>query len=65
MVPELFAWIHEIGGYFKRFKGGAMAPWIDGINKEELTLEARATLTFFEVGCVSLRRAPVLELFPG
>ena len=49
MIPELYAWIKEIGGYFKRFKGGAIAPWIDGTNQEELTLEARATLTFFEV----------------
>ncbi|KAF9474097.1 protein serine/threonine phosphatase 2C [Pholiota conissans] len=49
MIPDLFAWIKEIGGYFKRFKGGAIAPWIDGTNKEEMTLEARATLAFFEV----------------
>ncbi len=49
MIPELYAWIKEIGGYFKRFKGGAIAPWIDGTNQEELTLDARATLTFFEV----------------
>ncbi|KAH9486629.1 Protein phosphatase 2C-like protein 4 [Psilocybe cubensis] len=49
LIPELFGWIKEIGGYFKRFKGGAIAPWIDGTNKEEMTLEARATLTFFEV----------------
>ncbi|KJA25754.1 hypothetical protein HYPSUDRAFT_64481 [Hypholoma sublateritium FD-334 SS-4] len=48
MIPELYGWIKEIGGYFKRFKGGAITPWIDGTNKEELTLEARATLTFFE-----------------
>ncbi|KAK7059069.1 Protein phosphatase 2C 6 [Paramarasmius palmivorus] len=27
-IPELFAWIKELGGYFKRFKGGALAPWI-------------------------------------
>ncbi|PPQ67057.1 hypothetical protein CVT25_005658 [Psilocybe cyanescens] len=49
LIPELFGWIREIGGYFKRFKGGAIAPWIDGTNEEEMTLEARATLTFFEV----------------
>ncbi|KAF8203125.1 phosphatase 2C-like domain-containing protein [Pholiota molesta] len=49
MIPDLFAWIKEIGGYFKRFKGGAIAPWIEGTSPEELTLEARATLAFFEV----------------
>lgn len=49
MIPELFAWIKEIGGYFKRFKGGAIMPWKDGNAPEEMTLEARATLAFFEV----------------
>jgi protein phosphatase PTC6 len=49
MIPELFEWVKEIGGYFKRFKGGALAPWIGGDNTEDLTLEARATLAFFEV----------------
>ncbi|PPQ64760.1 hypothetical protein CVT26_002704 [Gymnopilus dilepis] len=48
-IPDVFAWVKEIGGYFKRFKGGAIAPWIEGNNEAELTLEARATLTFFEV----------------
>jgi len=49
MVPELFKWIKEIGGYFKRFKGGALTPWVEEGNTEEMTLEARATLAFFEV----------------
>lgn len=50
LIPDLFAWIKEIGGYFKRFKGGALAPWIDpSHNTELLDLEARATLAFFEV----------------
>ena len=39
----------EIGGYFKRFKGGALSPWIEGSSNTELSLEARATLAFFEV----------------
>jgi len=47
-IPELFRWMKEIGGYFKRFKGGALSPWIEG-NNAELSLEARATLAFFEV----------------
>jgi protein phosphatase PTC6 len=55
MIPELFAWIKEIGGYFKRFKGGVLAPWIqDAENTSELDLEARVTQAFFEVGLVSL-----------
>lgn len=49
-IPELFAWIKELGGYFKRFKGGALAPWIhDAENTPPMDLEARATEAFFEV----------------
>ncbi|KAG5653598.1 hypothetical protein H0H81_012105 [Sphagnurus paluster] len=48
-IPELFAWIKELGGYFKRFKGGALAPWIhDAENMPPMDLEARATEAFFE-----------------
>ncbi|KAI0361288.1 protein serine/threonine phosphatase 2C [Trametes cingulata] len=51
-IPELFAWLKELGGYFRRFNGGALAPWVDPESPEfqqELDLEARATLAFFEV----------------
>ncbi|XP_006454624.1 hypothetical protein AGABI2DRAFT_176112 [Agaricus bisporus var. bisporus H97] len=49
-IPDLFAWIKEIGGYFKRFRGGPLAPWINGSKgTPELDLEARATQAFFEV----------------
>lgn len=49
-IPDLFAWIKEIGGYFKRFRGGALTPWINGTRETpELDLEARATQAFFEV----------------
>jgi protein phosphatase PTC6 len=48
-IPELYAYMKEIGGYFKRFNGGALAPWIDGRNTPELDLEARATQAFLEV----------------
>jgi protein phosphatase PTC6 len=52
-IPELFLWIKEIGGYFKRFRGGAIAPWIHGIEgKPKMDLEARATQAFFEVGAL-------------
>jgi len=51
MIPELFAWIKELGGYFKRYKGGALAPWILDSNQAppKLDLEARAATAFFEV----------------
>lgn len=49
-IPELYAWIKELGGYFKRFRGGALAPWIEQPDSSDvLDLEARATLAFFEV----------------
>ncbi|KAL0951351.1 hypothetical protein HGRIS_008055 [Hohenbuehelia grisea] len=50
MVPETYAWVKEIGGYFKRHRGGVLAPWINGTeNTPELDLEARATEAFFQV----------------
>jgi protein phosphatase PTC6 len=49
MIPELYAWIQELGGYFKRFKGGALTPWIKGTETAPLDLEARMTQAFFEV----------------
>ncbi|KAG9314268.1 phosphatase 2C-like domain-containing protein [Chiua virens] len=49
-IPELFLWIKDLGGYFKRFRGGALAPWIHNIqHTPPLDLEARATQAFFEV----------------
>ena len=49
-IPELYLWVRDQGGYFKRFQGGALAPWIDGTeNTPPLDLEARATQAFFEV----------------
>lgn len=51
-IPDLFVWATELGGYFKRFKGGVLAPWIRPDSPQansKLDLEARATLAFFEV----------------
>lgn len=51
MIPELFAWIKELGGYFKRYKGGPLSPWIIEQNHSvpKFNLEARAAAAFFEV----------------
>jgi protein phosphatase PTC6 len=49
-IPELYAWIQELGGYFKRFKGGVLTPWTKGLEDAPLDLEARMTQAFFEVG---------------
>ncbi|KAA1468275.1 protein serine/threonine phosphatase 2C [Dentipellis sp. KUC8613] len=50
-IPEMYAWIKELGGYFKRFRGGPLAPWVMGgpEAQQEMDLTARATLTFFQV----------------
>ncbi|KAI0715299.1 protein serine/threonine phosphatase 2C [Earliella scabrosa] len=51
-IPEVYAWAKELGGYFRRFSGGVLAPWVDPESpdyQKDLDLEARATLTFFEV----------------
>ncbi|KAH8120113.1 phosphatase 2C-like domain-containing protein [Phellopilus nigrolimitatus] len=46
-IPELYAWMKELGGYFKRFRGGVLQPWIaQPACQNELDLEARATLAF-------------------
>ncbi|KAJ4484836.1 phosphatase 2C-like domain-containing protein [Lentinula edodes] len=51
MIPELFAWIKELGGYFKRYKGGPLSPWVIEQNHSvpKFNLEARAAAAFFEV----------------
>ncbi|KAI0304770.1 phosphatase 2C-like domain-containing protein [Russula brevipes] len=50
-IPEMYAYIKEIGGYFKRFNGGLLAPWVNPSSGDatEMDLHARATLTFFQV----------------
>ncbi|KAH9947921.1 protein serine/threonine phosphatase 2C [Amylocystis lapponica] len=50
-IPDVYAWAKELDGYFKRFKGGALSPWLQPGDSEtaEMDLEARATLAFFEV----------------
>ena len=57
-VPEVYAWAKELGGYFRRFNGGALAPWVEPdapTFQQELDLEARATLAFFEVSQIQPR----------
>ena len=49
-IPEMYAYIKEYGGYFKRFDGGLLSPWINPFRDGgEMDLHARATLTFFQV----------------
>jgi hypothetical protein len=38
------------GGYFKRFRGGALQPWVQHPDyRDKMTLEERITLTFLQV----------------
>ncbi|KAH9004329.1 protein serine/threonine phosphatase 2C, partial [Lactarius hatsudake] len=50
-IPEMYAYVKEFGGYFKRFSGGLLSPWINSSSESagEMDLHARATLAFFEV----------------
>ncbi|KIP12483.1 hypothetical protein PHLGIDRAFT_498487 [Phlebiopsis gigantea 11061_1 CR5-6] len=51
-VPEMLEWAKELGGYFRRFRGGVLAPWANPDSPDaqhKLDLEARATLAFFEI----------------
>ena len=53
-IPELLEWAKELGGYFKRYRGGALAPWTKPDAPIIMDLEARATLAFFEVSCFDI-----------
>jgi len=49
-IPEMYAYVKEFGGYFKRFDGGLLSPWINPFRDGGvMDLHARTTLTFFEV----------------
>ena len=49
-IPELYAWVKELGGYFKRFNGEQLRPWINPeVSQERMALHARALATFFQV----------------
>lgn len=52
-IPEMYQYVKELGGYFKRFNGGLLSPWVKpspaSAGAGEMDLHARATLTFFEV----------------
>ena len=61
-IPELFEWTLELGGYFRRWRGGVLARWIEPDSpsaQAKLDLEARATLAFFEV-CMTADRLRIL-----
>ena len=53
-IPEVFAWTKEHGGYFRRYRGGVLQPWLKHPpSKQKMDLEVRATLAFLEVRIVS------------
>lgn len=52
-VPDLVAYMKGYGGYFRRFRGGALQQWaVPGeVSEEHLDLEAHATYAFLQVSC--------------
>jgi protein phosphatase PTC6 len=54
-IPETYAWIREIGGYFRRYDGGVFKPWLKSDadvaagGGPPMDLASRATLAFFTV----------------
>jgi hypothetical protein len=49
-IPELYAWVKELGGYFKRFNGNMLRPWVNpDVSQEIMDLHARACVSFFQV----------------
>ena len=49
-IPEMYEWTKELGGYFKRYRGGVLQPWLrKNATNLDMDLEARATLAFLEV----------------
>lgn len=49
LIPDVYAWTKELGGYFRRFHGGALQPWLARPpSPEPLDLGTRATLAFLE-----------------
>ncbi|CAE6480818.1 unnamed protein product [Rhizoctonia solani] len=48
-APDVVSWMKSQGGYFKRFKGGALERWAErGTKSPTFGLEARSTLAFIE-----------------
>ncbi|KAF8707979.1 Glycoside hydrolase family 18 protein, partial [Rhizoctonia solani] len=49
LAPDAISWMKSQGGYFKRFKGGALERWAErGAKSPTFGLEARCTLAFLE-----------------
>lgn len=50
-IPELVAYLKAYGGYFRRFRGGALQPWAvaGAVSEEHIDLEAHATYAFLQV----------------
>ncbi len=44
-----------LGGYFRRFRGGALNKWVENPElRERMTIEERATLAFLQVSRLGL-----------
>ena len=52
-IPGLVAYLKGYGGYFRRFRGGALQQWAvpGAVSEEHLDLEAHATYALLWVSC--------------
>ena len=72
-VPNVVAAIKAYGGYFRRFRGGALEPWAqsgwdldhDEHTEMNLTLEAYATLAFLQARFLAQSILVALKRFSG
>ncbi|KAI5452240.1 Protein phosphatase 2C 6 [Naganishia albida] len=56
-IDDVVLFYKKLGGYFKRFRGGALQPWVQHPDyRDKLTLEERITLTFLQADQLVLSR---------
>ncbi|GHJ86654.1 hypothetical protein NliqN6_3056 [Naganishia liquefaciens] len=56
-IDDVVLFHKKLGGYFKRFRGGTLQPWVANPDyRDKLTLEERITLTFLQADQLVLSR---------
>ncbi|KAJ9127632.1 hypothetical protein QFC24_001042 [Naganishia onofrii] len=56
-IDDVVQFHKKLGGYFKRFRGGALQPWVQHPDyRDKMTLEERITLTFLQADQLVLSR---------
>jgi len=48
-IKDIYSWLKSHGGYFKRFRGGLLQPWVENPDTDTgLDMDARSTLAFLK-----------------